>query len=99
MITVANRIHDLPGMRFSDAVDTDDGEVEARVAVPQYFTAYEAAFQLPVYRPVTVTFGCRPWPRILLTLVFPLRLVLSPSIAWFLPAAHRLPARPRAPRA
>jgi cation diffusion facilitator CzcD-associated flavoprotein CzcO len=46
-------------MRFSDAVDTDDAtEVEASVAVPRYFAAYEEAFGLPVYRPVKVTVVC-----------------------------------------
>jgi thioredoxin reductase len=57
-LSSVNRIHDLPGMRFSDAVDTDATEVEASVAVPQYFAAYERAFELPVYRPVTVTVVC-----------------------------------------
>jgi cation diffusion facilitator CzcD-associated flavoprotein CzcO len=45
-------------MRFSDAVDTDATEVEASVAVPRYFAAYEKAFDLPVYRPVKVTVVC-----------------------------------------
>jgi thioredoxin reductase len=57
-LSTVNRIHDLPGMRFSDAVDTNATEVEASVAVPQYFAAYEQAFSLPVYRPVTVTVVC-----------------------------------------
>ncbi len=53
-----NRIRDLPGMRFSEVVDTDATEVEASVAVPRYFAAYEQAFGLPVYRPVNVTVVC-----------------------------------------
>jgi thioredoxin reductase len=57
-LSTVNRIHDLPGMRFSEAVDTDATEVEASVAVPQYFAAYEKAFDLPVYRPVRVTVVC-----------------------------------------
>jgi Pyridine nucleotide-disulphide oxidoreductase len=57
-LSTVNRIHDLPGMRFSDAVDTDATEVEASVAVPRYFAAYEKAFDLPVYRPVKVTVVC-----------------------------------------
>jgi cation diffusion facilitator CzcD-associated flavoprotein CzcO len=57
-LSTVNRIHDLPGMRFSEAVDTDATEVEASVAVPQYFAAYEKAFDLPVYRPVKVTVVC-----------------------------------------
>jgi cation diffusion facilitator CzcD-associated flavoprotein CzcO len=54
-LSTVNRIHDLPGMHFSESVDTDATEVEASVAVPRYFAAYEKAFDLPVYRPVKVT--------------------------------------------
>src|SRR5215216_3515084 len=54
-LSTDNRIHDLPGMHFSEAVDTDATEVEASVAVPRYFAAYEKTFDLPVYRPVKVT--------------------------------------------
>jgi thioredoxin reductase len=57
-LSTVNRIHDLPGMRFSEAVNTDATEVEASVAVPQYYAAYEQAFGLPVYRPVKVTVVC-----------------------------------------
>jgi thioredoxin reductase len=57
-LSTVNRIHDLPGMRFSEAVDTDATDVQASVAVPQYYAAYEQAFSLPVYRPVTVTVVC-----------------------------------------
>ena len=34
-LSTVNRIHDLPGMHFSEAVDTDATEVEASVAVPR----------------------------------------------------------------
>ena len=57
-LSTVNRIHDLPGMPFSDAVDTAATEVEAAVAVPRYFATYEKAFDLPVYRPVKVTVVC-----------------------------------------
>jgi thioredoxin reductase len=57
-LSTVNGIHDLPGMPFSAVVDPGATEVEARVAVPQYFSAYERAFELPVYRPVTVTVVC-----------------------------------------
>ena len=57
-LSTVNRIHDLPGMRFSEVVDTDATEVEASVAVPRYFAAYEEAFDLPIYRPVKVTVVC-----------------------------------------
>jgi hypothetical protein len=45
-------------MGFSEAVDTEATGVEASVAVPLYFAAYEEAFGLPVYRPVKVAFVC-----------------------------------------
>src|SRR5690606_21928624 len=57
-LSTVNRIHDLPGMRFAEAVEADSDEVQARVAVPRYFAAYEKAFDLPVYRPVKVTVVC-----------------------------------------
>jgi thioredoxin reductase len=57
-LSTVNRIHDLPGMPFAAAVDPGVTEVEARVAVPRYFAAYERAFALPVYRPITVRVVC-----------------------------------------
>jgi len=57
-LTTVNRIHDLPGLAFSDALQVADGEVEAAVAVPRYFAAYEKAFDLQVYRPVKVLAVC-----------------------------------------
>ena len=62
-LSTVNRIHDLPGMRFSEAVDTNATEVEASVAVPRYFAAYEKAFALPVYRPVEVKVVCNRGDR------------------------------------
>jgi cation diffusion facilitator CzcD-associated flavoprotein CzcO len=63
-LSTVNRIHDLPGMPFSEAVDTDATEVEASVAVPRYFAAYEEAFGLPVYRPVRVAVVCERGGRL-----------------------------------
>ena len=57
-LSTVNRIHDLPGMRFSEAVDTEATEVKASVAVPRYFAAYEKTFGIPVYRPVEVKVVC-----------------------------------------
>ncbi|WP_245447978.1 NAD(P)-binding domain-containing protein [Neorhizobium sp. T6_25] len=57
-LATANRVHDLPGMRFEEVVDTSANLVKASVAVPQYFAAYEAAFDLRVHRPVKVTVAC-----------------------------------------
>lgn len=57
-LSTVNRIHDLPGMQFADVVDAGATEVRAAEAVPHYFSTYEQAFDLPVYRPVTVTVVC-----------------------------------------
>ena len=57
-LSTVNRIHDLPGMAFSEAVDTAAAEVGAAEAVPRYFAAYEKAFGLPVLRPATVKVVC-----------------------------------------
>jgi thioredoxin reductase len=57
-LSTVNRIHDLPGMRFADVVD-GTAEIEAAEAVPRYFAAYEREFDLPVYRPVTVSVVCQ----------------------------------------
>jgi cation diffusion facilitator CzcD-associated flavoprotein CzcO len=57
-LSTVNRIHDLPGMRFAEVVDPAATEVEASVAVPRYFAAYEQAFDLPVFRPVKVLVVC-----------------------------------------
>lgn len=35
-LSTVNRVHDLPGMAFSEAVDTSDGAVRAAEAVPAY---------------------------------------------------------------
>ena len=65
-LSTVNRIHDLPGMSFSDAVDTTEHEVQAAVAVPKYFAAYEAKFALKVYRPVTVQVVCDRGERLMI---------------------------------
>jgi thioredoxin reductase len=64
-LSTVNRIHDLPGMPFSEAVGTDATEVQAAIAVPRYYEAYEKAFELPVYRPVKVTVVCDRGERII----------------------------------
>lgn len=49
-----NRIHDLPGLPFSDTVGPAQTQVRASMAVPRYFAAYERTFHLPVLRPLRV---------------------------------------------
>jgi cation diffusion facilitator CzcD-associated flavoprotein CzcO len=57
-LSTVNRIHDLPGMRFAEVLDPGATDVQASVAVPRYFAAYEKAFGLSVYRPVRVKVVC-----------------------------------------
>jgi cation diffusion facilitator CzcD-associated flavoprotein CzcO len=57
-LSTVNRIHDLPGMSFASVVEAGATQVQAAVAVPQYYHVYEKKFELPVYRPVTVTVVC-----------------------------------------
>lgn len=57
-LSTVNRIHDLPGLSFAEAVPGRGDDVEAAVAVPRYFAEYEGRFELPVYRPVTVKVVC-----------------------------------------
>ena len=53
-LSTVNRIHDLPGMAFSEVTAPGETEVQARVAVPRYYEAYEKKFDLRVIRPVRV---------------------------------------------
>ncbi|HTM78595.1 MAG TPA: NAD(P)-binding domain-containing protein [Devosia sp.] len=62
-LSTVNRIHDLPGMKFADAVN-NEAQVQASVAVPNYFAAYEENFRLPVFRPVKVKLVCNRGERL-----------------------------------
>ncbi|MFB9990462.1 NAD(P)-binding domain-containing protein [Deinococcus oregonensis] len=53
-LSTVNRIHDLPGLSFAQTAGEHAAQVQASVAVPQYFEAYERTFHLPVVRPVRV---------------------------------------------
>lgn len=57
-LSTVNRIHDLPGLPFSETLDENAPEVRANTAVPHYFEVYEKTFGLAVYRPVRVTVAC-----------------------------------------
>lgn len=53
-LSTVNRIHDLPGMEFSEVLEPGALEVRASEAVPRYFAEYESRFGLHVWRPVRV---------------------------------------------
>lgn len=49
-----NGINDLPGMGFADAVNMNESELQANVAIPRYYEEYEKTFELPLIRPIRV---------------------------------------------
>src|SRR5690554_4662831 len=53
-LSTVNGINDLPGMRFSEAVNVEDKELQANLAIPAYYEKYEKHFELPIIRPVRV---------------------------------------------
>ncbi|GLQ12412.1 oxidoreductase [Devosia yakushimensis] len=56
-LTTVNRVHDLPGLSFADFAGADQS-VQASIAVPRYFAAYEERFGLDVLRPASVSVVC-----------------------------------------
>lgn len=57
-LSTVNRLHDLPGLGFAEALGAVGAEVEAAEAVPRYFARYEKHFGLPVIRPARVSVVC-----------------------------------------
>jgi thioredoxin reductase len=97
-LSTVNRVHDLPGMPFSDAVDTAETNVEAAVAVPRYFAAYEARFGLNVYRPVKVKVVCPRGERFRIETdreTFSARGIINATGTWESPYIPDYPGRDR----
>ncbi len=95
-LSTVNRIHDLPGMAFAEAVAGASETVEAAVAVPQYFAAYEHAFELPVYRPVTVKVVCERGGRLRVETdreAFSARGIINATGTWETPYIPEYPGR------
>lgn len=95
-LSTVNRIHDLPGMQFSDALPDVGETVEAAVAVPHYFAAYEKAFELPVYRPVTVSVVCERAGRLRVETdreAFSARGIINATGTWETPYVPDYPGR------
>lgn len=64
-LAAANRVHDLPGLRFYEVAAVDElGDVQAATAVPDYYRAYEERFDLRVHRPVDVRVVCQRAQRL-----------------------------------
>lgn len=97
-LSTVNRVHDLPGMPFSDAVDTTETTVEAAVAVPRYFEAYERRFDLKVYRPVRVSVVCSRGDRFRVETdreTFSARGIINATGTWESPYIPDYPGRDR----
>lgn len=95
-LSTVNRIHDLPGMKFTDVVGTDSTTVEAAKAVPAYFAAYEKAFELPVYRPVEVNLVCQRGDRLRIETdrgIFSARGLINATGTWESPYIPDYPGR------
>jgi cation diffusion facilitator CzcD-associated flavoprotein CzcO len=56
-LSTVNRVYDLPGLAFADHAGQDP-TVKASIAVPHYYSAYEAHFDLKVQRPAKVSVVC-----------------------------------------
>ena len=97
-LSTVNRIHDLPGMKFSEAVGGADDTVEAAVAVPRYFAAYEKAFELPVHRPVKVIVVCDRGERLRVETdhgLFAARGIINATGTWETPYIPEYPGADR----
>jgi cation diffusion facilitator CzcD-associated flavoprotein CzcO len=95
-LSTVNRIHDLPGLGFAEAVPGQGNDVEAAVAVPRYFAAYERRFELPVYRPVTVKVVCERAGRFRLETdreTFSARGIINATGTWESPFIPEYPGR------
>ncbi|GGF27671.1 oxidoreductase [Youhaiella tibetensis] len=97
-LSTVNRIHDLPGLSFADTIDTAETQVEAAVAVPRYFAAYEQAFDLRVYRPVKVVAVCERAGRLRVETDrgnFSARGIINATGTWETPFIPDYPGRDR----
>jgi thioredoxin reductase len=95
-LSTVNRIHDLPGFGFADAVPEQGDTVEAAVAVPRYFAEYERRFALPVYRPVTVKVVCERAGRFRVETdreTFSARGIINATGTWETPFVPEYPGR------
>ncbi|HET9949980.1 MAG TPA: NAD(P)-binding domain-containing protein [Longimicrobiales bacterium] len=93
-----HRIHDLPGLPFSEVVRGEATEVRASVAVPAYFAEYERRFELPVYRPVDVRVVCRRGGRFRIETdrgLLSVRGIINATGTWDAPYVPDVPGRER----
>lgn len=97
-LSTVNRIHDLPGLHFSDVIATEEQQVKASEAVPLYFAEYEKRFELPVYRPVRAQVVCDRGDRLRIeTDVFDIsaRGIINATGTWEKPFIPDVPGKER----
>lgn len=98
-LAAANRVHDLPGLKLEDVVDPDAaGDVQAAVAVPRYFEAYEKEFDLRIHRPVKVQVVCDRGERLRVETdagLFSARGVINATGTWETPYIPDYPGQSR----
>lgn len=97
-LSTVNRVHDLPGMQFSEAVDTSNESVEAAVAVSRYFAAYEQRFGFNVYRPIKAKVVCPRGDRFRIETdreTFSARGIINATGTWETPFIPDYPGRER----
>jgi len=95
-LSTVNRIHDLPGLSFAEAVPDQAETIEAAVAVPKYFAAYEEQFGLPIYRPLTVKIVCERAGRFRIETdreTFSARGIINATGTWETPFVPDYPGR------
>ncbi len=96
-LAAANRVHDLPGLKLADVVDVDvAGRVQAAVAVPRYYEAYERTFDLRVHRPVGIAVVCNRGERLRVETgagIFSARGIINATGTWETPYIPDYPGR------
>jgi cation diffusion facilitator CzcD-associated flavoprotein CzcO len=98
-LATANRVHDLPGLKFEDVIDVGAaGEVQAAIAVPQYYEAYEKKFDLRVHRPVKIAVVCDRGERLRVETdagIVSARGIINATGTWETPYIPAYPGRDR----
>src|SRR3546814_14253610 len=81
-------------MCFADAVNTKDVKLQANVAIPIYYEAYEKRFDLPVIRPVRVHEVIERNERFIIRtngVQFSVRGIINATGTWKTPKCPRYP--------
>ncbi|MEO4001682.1 NAD(P)-binding domain-containing protein [Mesorhizobium sp. CAU 1732] len=98
-LATVNRVHDLPGLKLEEVIEVAPSEqVQASVAVPQYYQAYEKAFDLRIHRPVKVKVVCDRGERLRVETdagLFSVRGIINATGTWTTPYIPDIPGKNR----